>query len=724
MAAFSQSEKAEDAAIDMVEWRAEVIHFKEDCELFARESMLDSLLSRIAEFDSEKIGPSTKAFILLQKALCYSSLGEYDLQQNAFDSCFSLMETIEIDDCIESEINFEYLDYLSGFEECKKAQNHSVAFLKSIRERGNKEDEIKMLGFMAKMALCLGDNERIIELDSQMQMLAANDNRLLAIYHQMRGDRYSYFNIYSQAIVSYLIGLEHAEMAGDLELMVALRYSIAELFEYTMNFGKSIEYYKENLSYYEQHDQILANDCYNTIGWCYYRMEDLETAEFYFSLSYYGYRKACPSNPNIAYPTGNLGLIYRKKGALDSALIYSRRAAVLFQKINNLGGMAEADNNKGHVYLALNDEVGARACFTYALSCALKGWDTFEEMNAHEGLYLIDRKSNPAAALEHLETVNVLESEFKLAQQALVSQQSETSQMLRKKEAQIEEMGVGAQLQKLEIQSQELKLIITSIGLAIACLLIALVTVFWINRRKLLRKLERSNENNERIIRMISHDFRGPVNNIRTMLEMLQNKEISATEFREFAKILYQQSASVSLLFDSFVGWASEQSAGYKPRLTTFNWEKLVQDVIDLQSPVAKMKEIKLVFENPVPQMIESDRMAASLIIRNLLSNAVKFSDAGSKVILSHSVSADGHYLECIVEDRGEGIEEKHIDQLFQDGGKYVQPSQGEMGSGLGLKMCYRYVKALEGDLLVRSEPGKGSKFTVRLPLNGARKSA
>jgi signal transduction histidine kinase len=115
--------------------------------------------------------------------------------------------------------------------------------------------------------------------------------------------------------------------------------------------------------------------------------------------------------------------------------------------------------------------------------------------------------------------------------------------------------------------------------------------------------------------------------------------------------------------------------------------------------------------------LVETDPLRARQILVNLLVNAIKFTARGGSVGIDAQLVAPG-YLDLVVWDTGIGIPLAEQDRIFepfyQAGGAL---RAGSDGAGLGLAIARQLARAMGGDILLASEPGKGSRFTVRLPL-------
>jgi CheY-like chemotaxis protein/anti-sigma regulatory factor (Ser/Thr protein kinase) len=144
-----------------------------------------------------------------------------------------------------------------------------------------------------------------------------------------------------------------------------------------------------------------------------------------------------------------------------------------------------------------------------------------------------------------------------------------------------------------------------------------------------------------------------------------------------------------------------------------------VQELEELTWPQAQAKGLDLALrvDADVPAWVQADPTRLRQILLNLLSNAVKFSDRG-RVALRLSRAPDGEPLRFEVSDTGIGMDEATQAQLFQRFNQADQSSSRRFGgAGLGLEISRNLARAMGGDITVNSAPGRGSVFTVELPL-------
>jgi two-component system sensor histidine kinase VicK len=149
-----------------------------------------------------------------------------------------------------------------------------------------------------------------------------------------------------------------------------------------------------------------------------------------------------------------------------------------------------------------------------------------------------------------------------------------------------------------------------------------------------------------------------------------------------------------------------------------FDVGEVIREVLQNYEIAARKDNIELVHSiDPKVPNIHADRRRIEQVLDNLISNALKFTGASGRIGVIASQTESGE-LEIHVRDSGVGIPAAELDRIFQ---KYQQAtnvkSAKEKGTGLGLVICKMIVEAHNGKITVRSEAGKGTTFSVSLPL-------
>jgi len=216
----------------------------------------------------------------------------------------------------------------------------------------------------------------------------------------------------------------------------------------------------------------------------------------------------------------------------------------------------------------------------------------------------------------------------------------------------------------------------------------------------------------------ISHEFKSPLTSIRQLAEMLQSGRVPSEERRQkYYDVLLEQSERLALLTDNILSLAriEEGRAEFTFERTDIS-TLLTQLVSSIQDRVRhEGVDIGLNIGSPIP-LLMVDRTALSQAVANLIDNAIKYSGDSRKISVSASV--EEQVLAIAVQDFGVGIKKEDIPRLFERfyrGGDEL--TRAVKGSGLGLTLVKEIVEAHRGKVYVESEPGKGSVFSIRLPL-------
>jgi len=140
-----------------------------------------------------------------------------------------------------------------------------------------------------------------------------------------------------------------------------------------------------------------------------------------------------------------------------------------------------------------------------------------------------------------------------------------------------------------------------------------------------------------------------------------------------------------------------------------------VNDTLNLFQDAVRNKNLRVVNVLKSVKVIADEHMLMS-VLRNLISNAVKFTPKGGIIHIKID-QFDAEYASIRIKDSGIGMDQQLIDKLFSIEAKVGRPgTEGEPSSGLGLILSHEFIEKMNGKLLIESEQGKGSTFTVLLP--------
>ena len=222
-----------------------------------------------------------------------------------------------------------------------------------------------------------------------------------------------------------------------------------------------------------------------------------------------------------------------------------------------------------------------------------------------------------------------------------------------------------------------------------------------------------------RFLASMSHEIRTPLNAILNMNELLLETGLD-DEQRDYAATASDSARALLSIVNGVLDFSKIEAGRVEARPQPSDPEEVVKSVVDLLAARAYAKDIQLtVYCDPaVPPRIETDPGLMRQILLNLIGNAIKFTDEGAvRVHVVLNDAADALTIEVI--DTGIGIATDKQCTLFDE---FVQVDAADNrkygGSGLGLAISRRLARLLGGDVTLRSTPGEGSCFTLRLPLS------
>ena len=247
-------------------------------------------------------------------------------------------------------------------------------------------------------------------------------------------------------------------------------------------------------------------------------------------------------------------------------------------------------------------------------------------------------------------------------------------------------------------------------------LLIALAVGAWAYRRFVL--LERRARQAERLAELgtltggLAHEIKNPLSTVQLNLQLLEEDLRSdhpgLTRVLNRLATVRNETARLRETLDDFLRYAGRLELDRKP--TELN--RLLEELVDFFTPQAQVQRVQLRLrksEEPVTAQVDPRLIKQAVL--NLMLNACQAMPGGGELMLSVARNGSSDALIDVV-DTGPGITPEAAERIFQ---AYYSTKKG--GTGLGLPMSKRIAQEHGGDLSVRSDPGKGSDFTLRLPL-------
>ncbi|WP_299366977.1 tetratricopeptide repeat-containing sensor histidine kinase [Winogradskyella sp.] len=275
-------------------------------------------------------------------------------------------------------------------------------------------------------------------------------------------------------------------------------------------------------------------------------------------------------------------------------------------------------------------------------------------------------------------------------------------------------LAASEEVLRSEIEKKRLYRIIGLI-LLLALLIGSFFSFKIIKQKKLISNL---NDTKDKLFSILTHDLKTPIHHIKTKLFQIlssHSKESSnSNEAKQLIEESYQLSERTSLLINNTLHWVLENKNQLLFVPQKLDLSVITNHVLYDHLPLIKKKSISLNKSMKALGHIYADPNSIKIIIRNLLDNAIKFTPKEGNISLSTKIKGD-HIL-LSIKDNGQGF---NVQNLNSSGSAIRHSSigtDGETGTGLGLKLCRELAIKNNGEFIIESTIGKGTTATIEFP--------
>lgn len=528
----------------------------------------------------------------------------------------------------------------------------------------------------------------LLQVTSAEPISSTHPDHTLIDAHYFLGLTYTNLAFYSEALASHQIQYQLAEKLNDRRLMAAALRRIGVANSHMGQYERAIDHYQQSIALYNEVEELGGiAACHNNMSMEYIKLNKPETALQYALLAVEEFEQStddAKTNGRIAANI-NVARCYLQLQDIDNAMLHIERAVELATDMRSDGFMIETLITRGRI---LHQSGQLEEALESLHKAESKLYDSDSSIH-HESLYrtfseIYESQGNAEQALHYFKLMHnshvARDDERINARFEYLSTVFETQKAIQ--EAAIQQQRAEATEQRAARERQY---------------------------------FEQLNQMRDEFLHAATHDLKNPLSTIRIYSDMLRNQVSS--ELVEFIEKIDMQTVRMSHLIMEILDIARLET-GYAIRRSETSLTALLQRLISVHEAEAAQKGITLLLEPSTlqsPLTCSFDPHYLQRAISNLISNALKYSSTGDTVSIEATATADE--IMIAVTDTGIGIPPQDLERIFERFYRvHTKNAQHIEGTGLGLAITKTIIEQHGGTIQVKSIPGEGSRFEIRLP--------
>ncbi len=448
------------------------------------------------------------------------------------------------------------------------------------------------------------------------------------------------------------------------------------------------------------------------MGELYLDQGNLDSAAYFFQYALANIKKNKPKSASISYKNYGRLLIEEAKSTEDRAerekllkesIAYLDSAYILAKNTDVLSAQVMAMKHKTQAYKMLGEYENAldASLLLFELNDSLMSKDKIQEINQLEARYQFQQQ---------LRQINKLSSD---------KQQADKVIRYQKRALYLSILFVGIFLaliflmERLNRQRKKANKSLIISNKSIQQRNEELAT----QRDEIeayARELQEINSTRDRLYSIIAHDLKGPFNSLLGFSDILMTdwNSLSEEERRDMIILINKTSSENYNLVLNLLEWSRFQSGKIALYLQDLNIGDTLSNIREQMLTSAELKKIKLKISSGQHITAKLDEHLLSTVLRNLISNAIKFTHKGGEIQLE--ASEKDNRISISVQDNGIGMSDDQLNQIKNLGEMESQTgTEGENGTGLGIKICFEFAQKMGGQIEIDSTEGKGSCFRL-----------
>jgi len=514
----------------------------------------------------------------------------------------------------------------------------------------------------------------------------------------------------------YFASLNVKKTTGDKKGIASTQNNLGVVYNDMDQPDQALEYFYESIEYYKEiNDSIQIATLSMNIGNAYLRKKMNEEAlEWYFKakpiFEYYG------DTGDLHFITQNIGEYYENREMFDSARHYYEGAIQLGIAASNDDWYSRSCIYLGRLLLNYGYEQQA---FKYLFDAFVLG-NSLKSLKTLRDASLLLRDYYESTG--YLDSALYYSKLYKNYSDSLNF--NELSRQLGIEETRYEYQ-IFLQESENQVAKQRLLRNIMILFFALALLLVIYIYRSYRNKQKANRLLAEMDELKSRLFSNISHEFRTPLTLILGPLEEMMELEKEKKPSKKTVQMMQRNANRLLDLVNQMLDLSKVDAGSMKLELEDEEIVKAIRVIILSFASLAEKKKIHFSHQLPGEKLVtwfDPDKLEK--ILNNLISNAFKFTPEGGAVKVEVSLdqtdkgSSRPDRLLITVEDSGKGIPDDQLVKIFDRFHQVEEAKEFEsMGTGIGLALTKELVEVMHGKISVESQVGKGTKFSVELPV-------
>ncbi len=237
---------------------------------------------------------------------------------------------------------------------------------------------------------------------------------------------------------------------------------------------------------------------------------------------------------------------------------------------------------------------------------------------------------------------------------------------------------------------------------------------------QLLKRMRALDNSRQEFVENVSHELKTPMAAIKVLADSLAGqRDVPVELYQEFFSDIVSEIDRENQIITDLLALVKMDKKAQELNITSLNMNDLVELILKRLRPLARKKDVEVIFESVRPVVAEVDEVKMTLIMTNLVENAIKYNKENGWVKVE--LDADHQFFTFRVSDSGLGIPEESLTNIYERFYRVDKSHSRDIGgTGLGLAITKSAVLMHRGSITVTSVEGEGSSFTVKIPLSGA----